>query len=391
MQLYAKDIRYDESERERNFDHDIDIFDESEFLQKNVEQITVKFYDKYKYQELPVMLFDEPYLNEEPKISREITNFSIYIPLKGNIESLQYKPFSQYLVCYNYYATISEKENAICFEVSIKNSENLEIDNLIEKTIQNRRKDIETQYNYLKKDIEIYNDKLKKYIQNEINKLYDKVKIKSELQEKTKKSKYLKIVPKETEPIKIIEKHIETNVNINISKQANLKSESMILEENSYLQIFNTLNELAIFAQRLPKSYIKLDEEDIRDQIINALNLKLKTATASGETFNVKGKTDIIIIDNKIIYFIAECKIWKGSALFKKAIDQLLSYISEDVYYSSLIIFNKNKSLIDEVASNIIKSHKEFKNMKNKNRFIFKHPKKSQKELEISLIIFNIF
>ena len=101
MQLYAKDIRYDESERERNFDHDIDIFDESEFLQKNVEQITVKFYDKYKYQELPIMLFDEPYLNEEPKISREITNFSIYIPLKGNIESLQYKPFSQYLVCYN--------------------------------------------------------------------------------------------------------------------------------------------------------------------------------------------------------------------------------------------------------------------------------------------------
>ena len=93
--------------------------------------------------------------------------------------------------------------------------------------------------------------------------------------------------------------------------EANIKKEKiMILEEKSYLQIIDTLNELSIYAQRLPKSYIKLDEEDIRDQIVNALNLKLKTATATGETFNVKGKTDIIIIENKIIYFIAECKIW---------------------------------------------------------------------------------
>lgn len=164
----------------------------------------------------------------------------------------------------------------------------------------------------------------------------------------------------------------------------------MILEEKSYLQIIDTLNELSIYAQRLPKSYIKLDEEDIRDQIVNALNLKLKTATATGETFNVKGKTDIIIIENKIIYFIAKCKIWKGSSLFKEAIEQLLSYVSEDIFYTSLIIFNKNKGEIIDSAIKVLKTHPNYLNQISQNRFKFKHPRNEKYELEVSLIIFNL-
>lgn len=231
---------------------------------------------------------------------------------------------------------------------------------------------------------------MKKYISQEINKLYKKIKVKLWLKENAKTSKYIKIVPKDTIPIRIINKKIETKNNTSEVQKNNFTNKVMVLEEKSYLQIYNTLIELSIYAQRLPKSYNKLDEEDIRDQIINALNLKLKTATASAETFNAKGKTDIIIMDNKVIYFIAECKIWKGVTLFEKAIDQLLTYISEDVNYSSLIIFNKNKKKIDSEVSEIIKFHKLFLDTKSDKRFIFKHPKNINSTLEISLIIFNI-
>ena len=118
--------------------------------------------------------------------------------------------------------------------------------------------------------------------------------------------------------------------------------------------------------------------------------MKLKTATATGETFNVKGKTEIIIIDNKIIYFIAECKIWKGSSLFFEAIDQLLSYVSEDIFYTSLIIFNKNKGPIIDSAIKVLKGHPNYLNQINQNRFKFKHPRNEKYELEVSMIIFNL-
>ena len=327
MQLFNKEIRYEEENREEIVKYELDNIDESEFYNKDIEHIKEEYYIRHHFEELPTILFNEPYLNEEPNFGREMTSFNAYIPLVGKNISLMYKPSSQYLCCSQYNATISEPENAICFPINIKNSNSFDIDDLIEKTITDRRKNIETQYEYLKKDISLYNSKLKNFIDEEIDKLHSKLKLKNELQEKSKKSKYLKIIPKDISPIKIVENKIET---INDGKVANptIKSvQTMILEEKSYIQIIDTLNELSIYANRLPKSYFKLEEQDIRDQIINALNLKLKTATASGETFNAKGKTDIIIIDNKKIYFIAECKIWKGNKLFKEAIDQLLSYI----------------------------------------------------------------
>ena len=390
MQLFSKEIRYEEENREEIVKYELDNIDESEFYNKDIEHIKEEYYIRHHFEELPTILFNEPYLNEEPNFGREMTSFNAYIPLVGKNISLMYKPSSQYLWCFQYNATISEPENAICFPINIKNSNSFDIDDLIEKTITDRRKNIETQYEYLKKDISLYNSKLKNFIDEEIDKLHSKLKLKNELQEKSKKSKYLKIIPKDISPIKIVENKIET---INDGKVANptIKSvQTMILEEKSYIQIIDTLNELSIYSNRLPKSYFKLEEQDIRDQIINSLNLKLKTATASGETFNAKGKTDIIIIDNKKIYFIAECKIWKGNKLFKEAIDQLLSYISEEVRYSSLIIFNKNKCKVDADAIDSIKSHRLYLKEINNKRYKFKHPKNEILELEVSLIIFNV-
>lgn len=390
MELFDKEIDYDEQNKEERIRYDLDDMDENVFFNKTIEQIKTEYFVEHSYKDLPIIKFDSPYLKEEPDIGRESTRFNIYIPLDGDMSSLNYRPTSQYLRCHRYYAVIDKNENAICLPVSIRNTDSFDIDNLIENTINDRRKNIEIQYHFLESDITKYNSKLKNFIEREVNKLYDKIKLKIELKEKSRKSKYLKIVPKETSPIKIVEKKIETNKEVNIVETSIKKEKITVLEEKSYLQIIDTLNELSIYAQRLPKSYIKLDEEDIRDQIVNALNLKLKTATATGETFNVKGKTDIIIIDNKIIYFIAECKIWKGSSLFNEAIEQLLSYVSEDIFYTSLIIFNKNKGEIIDSVIKVLKGHHNYLNQISQNRFKFKHPRNEKYQLEVSMIIFNL-
>lgn len=390
MNLFNKALDTETQNRQYEIDYEFSRMNEDELLGRIIEDVKENYCKEYCYEELPLIKFDEPYLDEEPNICREYTSFDVLIPLKGTCSSLRYEPCSYRVLCNNYGAYVDEEKNVLVMHVSIKNNSSFDLDALIEKTVRDKREIIERQYKYLKEDIIRYNKKIKDYINQQVDNLYQKLKLKIDLQEKVKSSKYLKIIPKETEPIKIVEKVIETPNDIVKPQNVIIEECSLKLEENSYLQIYDTLTELSIYAQRLPKSYFKLDEEDIRDQVINALNLKLKTATATGETFNVKGKTDIIIIDNKVIYFIAECKIWNGAKIFCDAIEQLLSYISEDVLYASLIIFNKNKSKINDEALKLMKEHPSYIENIDINRMIFTHPKNYKSKLEISLIVFDV-
>ena len=66
--------------------------------------------------------------------------------------------------------------------------------------------------------------------------------------------------------------------------------------------------------------------------------------SATGETFNASGKTDILIrAENKNV-FIAECKFWKGPKSFDDAITQLLGYLSWRDTKTALLVFNKTKN-----------------------------------------------
>ena len=54
-----------------------------------------------------------------------------------------------------------------------------------------------------------------------------------------------------------------------------------------------------------------MKEEDIRVHYLVQLNGHYE-GNATGETFNLEGKTDISIRDNAQVLFIAELKFWDG-------------------------------------------------------------------------------
>ena len=110
------------------------------------------------------------------------------------------------------------------------------------------------------------------------------------------------------------------------------------IKDSDFENIKRIINLSAISMEKNPKPYLQLDEEGIRDVILTSLNSHYE---ASGETFNKKGKTDILIkVENKAAY-IAECKIWHGIKLFDEAIEQLKSYATWRDTKVSIIIFNK--------------------------------------------------
>ena len=71
-----------------------------------------------------------------------------------------------------------------------------------------------------------------------------------------------------------------------------------------------------------------------------------------GETFNKKGKTDILLKHENENIFIAECKIWKGKQYYLDAITQLIGYLTWRDSKTAIILFVKNKN-ISSVLNNI--------------------------------------
>jgi hypothetical protein len=72
--------------------------------------------------------------------------------------------------------------------------------------------------------------------------------------------------------------------------------------------------------------------------------------SATGETFNYDGKTDILIRERGRNVFIAECKFWDGPASLTRTIDQILGYSSWRDTKTAIVLFNRNKNLTEVLA-----------------------------------------
>ena len=79
--------------------------------------------------------------------------------------------------------------------------------------------------------------------------------------------------------------------------------------EAEYQHILSVIRSLSLHIERNPTLFVNLDEETIRDNILLQLNGHSEGA-ATSETFNGKGKTDILIRVGDRNIFIAECKFW---------------------------------------------------------------------------------
>jgi hypothetical protein len=91
---------------------------------------------------------------------------------------------------------------------------------------------------------------------------------------------------------------------------------------------------------------------------------------ATGETFNVTGKTDILIWHEGRNIFIAECKIWDGPQSLIEAIDQIISYSSWRDTKTAILLFNKNRQLTQVICkiNEIIQSHRNYKRKYDLNK-----------------------
>lgn len=111
--------------------------------------------------------------------------------------------------------------------------------------------------------------------------------------------------------------------------------------------------------ERLAVTYVDMDEERLRDQILTVLAGAYDNAT--GESFSKRGKSDIYLPWEGGAVFLAECKWWSGPSNFEnRDLPQLLDrYVVWRDTHAAMVVFIRNKDATKVIATagDVIRSH----------------------------------
>jgi len=171
------------------------------------------------------------------------------------------------------------------------------------------------------------------------------------------------------------------------------------MSQNMYTDILKVVYDAGKSMEKKPALYSDKDEEGLRDQFLFILETRYEGITATGETFNKKGKTDIILkysADNTNL-FVAECKFWKGASEFHQAINQLFDrYLTWRDSKTALIFFVQNKdfSKVLETVKAEAPKHPYYTKTINYSgessySYIYKLPNDEDKEVYLEIILFH--
>ena len=167
------------------------------------------------------------------------------------------------------------------------------------------------------------------------------------------------------------------------------------LNHETYIDILKIINDMGKEFERKPSVYRSKGEEDLRDHFLMMLEPNFE-GSATGETFNKSGKTDILLRYQGTNVFVGECKFWTGAKGFLKTIDQLLAYLTWRDSKTAVIMFVNNKDFTSVVstAKESIRNHPNFIKFNNDfdeswSDFTFHINDDVNKEIKLALMLYH--
>lgn len=183
-----------------------------------------------------------------------------------------------------------------------------------------------------------------------------------------------------------------------VSKYKKFSSEPT-MDKEMYDDLLRVVYDSGKNMEKKPALYKGKDEEGLRDQFLFVLETRYEGATATGETFNRSGKTDIILKYAKdgSNLFVAECKFWHGASEYLKAISQLFDrYLTWRDSKVALIVFvtNNDFSNVLQTIDLDIKKHPYFiKDLGKRGESSFSYlmhlPQDIEKQIFLEVLAFH--
>ena len=168
------------------------------------------------------------------------------------------------------------------------------------------------------------------------------------------------------------------------------------MADKEYREIISSLNTIGRNLERFPNTHRNRDEETIRDLFLIQLGASFTNYSSTGEAFNHRGKTDIMVKKGDDILFIAECKFWKGAKVLTDAISQLLSYLTWRDTKTALLIFNREVGMSAAIKSlqETIPKHPNYvsgiKRSETQYDYVFHLNNDKSRQIMMSVLIFDL-
>jgi hypothetical protein len=167
--------------------------------------------------------------------------------------------------------------------------------------------------------------------------------------------------------------------------------------ESTYKDVLNVISDVGRGFERSPRLFNDLEEEDLRDHILFVLEQNFE-GTATGETFNKEGKSDILLrADDGTNVFVAECAIWGGEKYYSGKIDQLFRYLTWRDSKTAVILFVQNEQMepVREQIESGAESHEAFVEAVEQPdeswwQYRFCFPDDPDRELDLAVLAFHI-
>ena len=264
-----------------------------------------------------------------------------YIPYEGNPDLLGTTPSNRIL----WSIEVSVEEQCVCFEVpdAIGNAERI---NHESKQVMGS---MQTQCQHVWDEVEKYNTGIETRLRplfisrkNELLKHRNILaKLDVPLRKRDNTSETFAVpAPQKKQKISIRKPEVHE---VGFSPEPNL-------DEKVYNQILKVLHDVGKQFEKMPSLYEGKSEEELRDAFLVFLETNFE-GSATGETFNKTGKTDILLRHDGNNVFIAECKIWTGPKGLLDTITQLLGYLTWRDSKAAVMMFVRNKDILSVLES----------------------------------------
>lgn len=357
---------------------------------------------RYELENVDLLFDDKSVSSSEQYIPAELFpfDFSVYSGKKYKKDVIKYHiPFSgdSYLLqCFpnthiNWSHPVEMEGNEITFEIINFRNDPEEI----KRSSSEITNSISQQLGFVQGEVNGFNSRLdsiiRQHLQIRKEKILKKLDILSKLDVPLRKNQNVPqtfSIPKSKVQKKIL-----------ITKPAVLEKEfhpEPTLEDSVYQSILSVMQDVGKQFERMPSTYKDKEEEHLRDHFLLYLEPNFE-GSATGETFNRIGKTDILLKYEGKNVFISECKFWRGEKSFLKTIDQLLGYLTWRDSKASVVIFVENKdfSNVLEKVKQIIKIHSCYVNYINQKdetwlNYIFHLPDDLNRKVMLAVQLFHI-